>query len=115
MAQLAADGRVLEVTGDAMLLEVLGQAGVRFPRCATTTARSDRECRMCLVEIEGLTQPVSACTTPVSDGMVIHTATAELESVRRGLLEMIGAPLPSRGGGGPPGQAAARVALRATT
>ena len=73
-----------------MLLEVLGQAGIWVPSlCDDPRLAPIGECRMCLVEIEGWTQPVSACTTPVTDGMVVHTATAELESVRRGLLEMM--------------------------
>ena len=32
-------------------------------------------CRMCLVEIEGIPKLQTACSTPVRDGMVVHTQT----------------------------------------
>ena len=32
-------------------------------------------CRMCLVEIEGIPKLQTACSTPVKDGMVVHTQT----------------------------------------
>ena len=90
MAQVVVDGRELEVAGDAMLLGALGLAGISVPSlCDDPRLVPVGECRMCLVEIEGRPQPVSACTTPVTDGMVVHSATAELESVRKGLLEMM--------------------------
>jgi bidirectional [NiFe] hydrogenase diaphorase subunit len=30
-------------------------------------------CRLCFVEVEGESEPVTACTKPVKDGMVVHT------------------------------------------
>ena len=33
-------------------------------------------CRMCLVEIEGIPKLQTGCSTPVKDGMVVHTQTA---------------------------------------
>ena len=30
-------------------------------------------CRLCFVEVEGKDRPVTACTTPVAEGMVINT------------------------------------------
>ena len=32
-------------------------------------------CRMCLVEIEGIPKLQTGCSTPVKDGMVVHTQT----------------------------------------
>jgi formate dehydrogenase major subunit len=44
---------------------------------------------MCLVQIEGKPHPVSACNTPLSDGMVISTHTPALERERRMILKML--------------------------
>lgn len=44
---------------------------------------------MCLVEIDGKPHPVSACTTPLNDGMVISTHTPALENGRRMVLRML--------------------------
>ena len=34
-------------------------------------------CRMCLVEIEGIPKLQTSCSTPVRDGMVVHTRTEQ--------------------------------------
>ena len=44
---------------------------------------------MCLVTINGLERPVTACTTMASEGMDIETETAALVELRRSLLEML--------------------------
>ena len=36
-------------------------------------------CRMCLVEIEGIPKLQTACSTPVKDGMVVHTQTERVQ------------------------------------
>ncbi len=41
-----------------------------------------------LVEIEGVKGTPSSCTTPVREGMVVHTETARLEKLRRGVMEL---------------------------
>lgn len=46
-------------------------------------------CRVCLVEIEGMPRPVTACTFPVDEGMKIHTASANLRKMRRDVVELI--------------------------
>jgi len=46
-------------------------------------------CRLCIVEIDGARRPVTACTTPIENGMVVRTHTPRLESLRRQTLELI--------------------------
>ncbi len=47
-------------------------------------------CRMCFVEIEKMPKPPqTACTTPVSEGMVVHTKTEKVLKARRGTLEFL--------------------------
>src|SRR5438093_6976720 len=47
-------------------------------------------CRMCFVEIEKLPKPPqTACTTPVSEGMVVHTKTEKVIKARKGTLEFL--------------------------
>ncbi|HEX4203323.1 MAG TPA: NADH-quinone oxidoreductase subunit NuoG [Ktedonobacteraceae bacterium] len=47
-------------------------------------------CRMCFVEVEKLPKPPqTACTTPVSEGMVVHTNTEKVLKARRGTLEFL--------------------------
>lgn len=46
-------------------------------------------CRMCIVEIEGMRGYPTACTTPVADGMVVHTDTEPLRELRRNILGLM--------------------------
>ena len=47
-------------------------------------------CRMCFVEIEKLPKPPqTACTTPVSEGMIVHTTTDKVRKARKGTLEFL--------------------------
>ena len=47
-------------------------------------------CRMCFVEIEKMPKPPqTACTTPVSEGMIVHTKTEKVQKARRGTLEFL--------------------------
>lgn len=47
-------------------------------------------CRMCFVEIEKMPKPPqTACTTPVAEGMIVHTKTERVQKARRGTLEFL--------------------------
>ncbi len=46
-------------------------------------------CRLCIVEIDGMRRPISSCTTPVENGMVVRTHTPRLQTLRRQTLELL--------------------------
>jgi predicted molibdopterin-dependent oxidoreductase YjgC len=46
-------------------------------------------CRLCVVELEGVGNPVASCTREAEAGMRVTTKTARLEAHRRVLLEMV--------------------------
>lgn len=46
-------------------------------------------CRMCVVEVEGVRNPVASCTTKATPGMVVRSHTEQLEKHRKTLLEMV--------------------------
>ena len=54
-------------------------------------------CRLCLVEIDGKSRPVPACSSPLEDGMVISTHSPMLEHERRMILRMLAQDRPSHG------------------
>ncbi len=45
-------------------------------------------CRMCIVEVEGMRNLPTACTTPVENGMIIRTHTAQLQTMRMEILQL---------------------------
>jgi bidirectional [NiFe] hydrogenase diaphorase subunit len=46
-------------------------------------------CRLCFVEIEGRSKPVTACTEPVSDGMIVHLNTDKVKRLRNTAFELL--------------------------
>src|SRR5690606_21604960 len=51
-------------------------------------------CRLCVVEVEGLRNPVASCTTRATPGMVVRTRTEVLEQHRKTLLELVASESP---------------------
>ena len=46
-------------------------------------------CRMCLVEIEGIPKLQTSCSTPVKDGMVVHTQTERVREAQNAVVEFL--------------------------
>src|SRR3954465_6638781 len=46
-------------------------------------------CRMCLVAIEGIPKLQTGCSTPVRDGMVVHTQTERVHGAQRAVVEFL--------------------------
>lgn len=67
------------------------QAGIEIPiYCYHPKMPPLGACRMCFVEIEKMPKPPqTACTTPVSEGMVVWTKTDRVRKARRGTLEFL--------------------------
>lgn len=72
------------------ILDALRSLQVEVPTlCKDERLKACGSCRMCLVNVQGVSHPVTSCTTPLENGMVIETHTPELESERRMLLKEI--------------------------
>jgi len=73
-----------------LLTEAAKQVGVEIPVfCYHEKMHPVGACRMCLVEIEKVPRLQTACTTPVTDGMVVRTDTPAVEKARKGVLEFL--------------------------
>jgi bidirectional [NiFe] hydrogenase diaphorase subunit len=46
-------------------------------------------CRLCVVDVDGITGPVIACATPAVAGMSVTTENANLQAYRRNMLAML--------------------------
>jgi predicted molibdopterin-dependent oxidoreductase YjgC len=46
-------------------------------------------CRLCLVQVKGMPRPVTACTTPATDGMDVQTSNEQIERQRRTIVELL--------------------------
>jgi formate dehydrogenase major subunit len=86
---LTIDGIKIEVPDGTSVMRAAAMAGTSVPKlCATDTLDAFGSCRLCLVEIEGRNGTPASCTTPASDGMVVHTESERLQALRRGVMEL---------------------------
>lgn len=90
LVTITVDGRALEVPKGTLLWEAARAHGVEIPIfCYHTKLGPVGACRTCLVEVEGARGPVTACSTPVNDGMRVRTRSAAVEKMQRGIFEFL--------------------------
>ncbi len=90
MVKLTIDGRPVIVPKGTLVLEAARGAGVEIPTlCYHETLKPASACRLCVVDIAGRKDPVTACDTEVADGMVVQTQTEELRAIRQLNLELL--------------------------
>jgi bidirectional [NiFe] hydrogenase diaphorase subunit len=84
------DGHHVSARDDQTIIEVAGENKTFIPKlCSVTGLSQYGGCRMCLVEVEGTNKLLAACTTKVSEGMEVRTATPKLAEYRRMILELL--------------------------
>ena len=72
------------------ILEACRSIGLDIPTvCHDERLEPIGSCRLCLVQVAGRPHPLTACNTPLANGMTISTHTPGLESERRSLLRML--------------------------
>jgi NADH dehydrogenase/NADH:ubiquinone oxidoreductase subunit G len=87
---LTINGRQVGATKGATVLEAALSAGIYIPTlCYDPDLKPYGACRLCVVEIEGMRGLVSSCTTPATEGMVVHTETPRVDNSRRITMELI--------------------------
>ncbi|WP_219893555.1 formate dehydrogenase subunit alpha [Aquisediminimonas profunda] len=86
---LRIDGRAVTVPVGTSVMRAAAESGGSIPKlCATDNVKAFGSCRMCLVEVDGMRGTPASCTTPVAEGMVVHTQTPRLQKLRRGVMEL---------------------------
>jgi len=90
MVRITIDGTELQAEAEQTILEVARENGIYIPTlCYHPRLLPIGSCRLCVVEIEGADRPMTACTTQVQDGIVVHTQTDKLHRIRRDALKLI--------------------------
>jgi len=84
------NGKSVAAREGRTILDVAREQGIRIPTlCYHEKLQPLESCRLCVVEVEGVRAPVTACSTPITEGMVITTRSTALEQLRRETLKMI--------------------------
>ncbi|MDD5094354.1 MAG: sulfide/dihydroorotate dehydrogenase-like FAD/NAD-binding protein [Dehalococcoidia bacterium] len=88
--KLTIDGKQVIGEKGKTVLECALEHGIEIPHlCAHPHLEPYGACRMCIVEIEGMRGYPTSCTTPATDGMVVHTNTQALQNLRRDILTLM--------------------------
>jgi len=84
------DGKKLTAPAGTLLIDACKNAGIEIPAfCYYPNLSVQAACRMCVVRIEKMPKLQTACTTPVTEGMVVATETDEVKQARKGTIELL--------------------------
>jgi NADH-quinone oxidoreductase chain G len=90
LVHLTIDGRPVQAPKGAVIWAAAQRLGIEVPiYCYHPRMEPLGACRMCFVEVEGMPKLTTACTTTVSEGMVVHTDTPKVKKGRQGTLEFL--------------------------
>ncbi len=90
MPKVSINGKEIEVEGGTTIMSAADQLGIFIPRyCYHPDLSIAGNCRICLVEVEGMPKLVTSCSTVVGDGMVVRTDTSEVKTAVRAVLEFL--------------------------
>ncbi len=90
MIRLTINNKQVTAKRGETVLEVAQREGIYIPTlCFHKDLSAYGGCRLCIVEVKGWTNPVTACTLPAEDGMIIKTDTPRLKELRTFSLQLI--------------------------
>ncbi|HWZ51485.1 MAG TPA: molybdopterin-dependent oxidoreductase [Granulicella sp.] len=84
------DGKQLTAPAGTLLIDACKSAGIEIPAfCYYPGLSLQAACRMCVVRVEKMPKLQTACTTPVTEGMVVQTETPEIAQARKATLQLL--------------------------
>jgi NADH-quinone oxidoreductase subunit G len=87
---LTVDGKKLTAPAGTLLIEACKSAGIEVPSfCYYPNLSLQGACRMCLVKIEKMPKLQTACTTVVTEGMVVTSDNEEVRQARKSMVELL--------------------------
>ena len=90
MVSLTIDGKDISVAKGSTILEAAAQLGITIPTlCWLKKVSPTGACRVCAVEVEGVDRPMTACNTPVKEGIKVTTQSEKLSRIRQKIMELM--------------------------
>jgi len=87
---LTVDGKKLTAPAGTLLIEACKSVGIEVPSfCYYPNLSLQGACRMCLVKVEKMPKLQTACTTVITEGMIVTTDSPEIKQARKSMLEML--------------------------
>jgi NADH-quinone oxidoreductase subunit G len=90
MPKFTFNDQEIEAKQGQTIIQAAQDHGMEIPHyCYHPDLPIDGNCRMCLVEVEKMPKLTPACTTVVSDGMVVRSDNERVKTSVRGVLEFL--------------------------
>ncbi|MFM9042784.1 MAG: NADH-quinone oxidoreductase subunit NuoG, partial [bacterium] len=91
LVTVTVDGREITAPEGQMLHDAAKSGDVEIPVFCYEPKLGEPvgACRMCLVEIEGIPELQTSCSTPIRDGMVVHTKTDQVKQAQNAVVEFL--------------------------
>jgi NADH-quinone oxidoreductase subunit G len=87
---LTVDGKKITAPAGSLLIEACKSVGIEIPSfCYYPGLSLQGACRMCVVKIEKMPKLQTACTTTVTEGMIVATDSDEVRQARKAMLELV--------------------------
>ena len=87
---LTIDNQLISAREGETILDAARNTAITIPTlCYLEGLSAVGACRLCLVEVEGISKLLPACVTIVQEGMVVQTQTERLQHYRRTIVELL--------------------------
>lgn len=88
LIKLNINGKECMATKGQYIVEAARENDIYIPTlCNIPNLKPRGACRICTVNVNG--KPMTSCTTPVSEGMVVETALPEIIDLRKSIVELL--------------------------
>ncbi len=90
MVNLVINNAKVSVEENTSILQAAKQYNMDIPTlCYYEDLNIKSDCRVCVIEVQGKKGLVSACSTPVAEGMVVYTNSPRVLNARKTIVELI--------------------------
>jgi NADH-quinone oxidoreductase subunit G len=87
---ITVDGKKVTAPAGTLLIEACKSVGIEVPSfCYYPNLSLQGACRMCLVKIEKMPKLQTACTTVITEGMIVTTESDEIRQARKSMVELL--------------------------
>lgn len=88
--KITIDDGTFETEEGRTILDAAAANGIDIPTlCDDPRLEPFASCWLCVVEVDGAPRPLPACSTRVTDGLVVRTRTGDIAATRRMALELL--------------------------
>jgi NADH-quinone oxidoreductase subunit G len=87
---ITVNGKKVTAPAGTLLIEACKAVGIEVPSfCYYPGLSLQGACRMCLVKIEKMPKMQTACTTLITEGMIVSTDSDDVKQARKSMLELL--------------------------